>query len=230
MIDTITVPFNATEAGEFNVTVSFDGNNNYEASSAVAKVEVVNLTYILTSTDVVKYFKNGTQYTVKVTSCTGNPSTNKSVVVSLDGKNFKDLKYTIVTDENGVAVLPINLAPGNYNITATFDDQEVKNTITVLPMTYSLSADDIDMEYKDGTEYAVTLVDADNNPVAGKNVTLTIKSPKWKKPATYIRLTDENGVATLPINLGIGKWTIQITDPASGAKTTATVTVTKAIS
>lgn len=177
----------------------------------------------LIGNDVVKYYKNGTQYTVTVLDYLGNPLPNQKVVVSLDGKSFSNLKYTIVTDSNGVATLPINLAPGNYNITAILGDESVKNTITVLPMTYSLSAKDIDMVFKDGTQYTATLVDGSGNPVCGETVSITISSSKWKNPVTYNKVTDSDGVVSLPINLAPGTYSITAKYGSQSVTTTVTV-------
>ena len=50
---------------------------------------------------------------------------------------------------------------------------------------------------------------------------------KWKT-ITYTKTTDSNGLASLPINLGVGNWKIDIVNPETGAKATAKVFIAKA--
>ena len=59
---------------------------------------------------------------------------------------------------------------------------------------YSLSGSNLVMYYKNGSSYQVTLLDGDE-PVVGAEVRFTIKN------ATFIRVTDEPGIASLRINL-----------------------------
>ena len=61
----------------------------------------------------------------------------------------------------------------------------------------------IDLPYKEG-KYTVTLVDGDNGRLAHKIVTFTVLGKDYKIK------TDENGVASLPINLNKGSYTITV--------------------
>ena len=51
------------------------------------------------------------------------------------------------------------------------------------------------MYYKDGTRFAVVLKDIGGNPLANMNVTISING------RDYIRQSDENGTASIAINL-----------------------------
>ncbi|WP_303247441.1 right-handed parallel beta-helix repeat-containing protein [uncultured Methanobrevibacter sp.] len=214
---------NVTTTGKYAVNVLKSKNSastvkeNYLIAAALlGDMAVNNVTGVVanntpdkfaSSEDVVKYFKNGTQYYVKVVDAQGNPVSGEKIVVELNGKSFKNLRYTIVTDANGIATLVINLAVGSYTITAYYNGQVLRNTITVLSMSYNLAAEDINMGFKDGTQYAVKLVDGKGNPVSGEKVSVIINSPKWAKPATYNIVTDSNGIARLPIGLAVGQYT-----------------------
>lgn len=214
---------NVTTTGKYAVNVLKSENSastvkeNYLiAAASLGDKAVNNVTGVVanntpdkfaSSEDVVKYFKNGTQYHVKVVDAQGNPVSGEKVVVELNGKNFKNLRYTIVTDANGIATLVINLAVGKYDIAAYYNGQVLRNTITVLSMSYNLAAEDINMGFKDGTQYAVKVVDGKGNPVSGEKVSVIINSPKWAKPATYNIVTDSNGIARLSIGLAVGQYT-----------------------
>ena len=61
------------------------------------------------------------------------------------------------------------------------------------------------MTYKDGSSYQVTVVDANGDAVANVKVKFTLKGKD------YNIKTDDNGIAELPINLGLGNYTITAT-------------------
>ena len=77
-------------------------------------------------------YRDGTSYDVTLTDPSGTPIANSIVKITVVGKT-----YSIRTNENGVASLPINLAVGTYDISAKFEgngqysDVEIANTIVV---------------------------------------------------------------------------------------------------
>ena len=100
------------------------------------------LSKLVENRNIIKYFKNSTQYTVKVLGDNGKP-----VGAGVDVKfNINGVFYTRQTNASGIAKLSINLAPGDYQITAEFGGCKVANTVKVLPV---LSATDIRMKYRD---------------------------------------------------------------------------------
>ena len=64
--------------------------------------------------------------------------------------------YNRTTNENGTAKLNINLNPGNYILTATnpLTGLMMSYNITVLP---TLNATDLEMKYRDGSKFMVTV-------------------------------------------------------------------------
>ena len=76
--------------------------------------------------DVVK----GSNYSVQVYDNYGNTLSNVNVVFEIKNRTY--YKYT---DSNGIAVIPINLAPNNYNILVKpgthYTGNYLKETITV---------------------------------------------------------------------------------------------------
>ena len=113
--------------------------------------------------------------------------------------NINGVFYERKTDENAIARLNINLAPGEYIITSIFEGYMASNKITVLPV---LSASDLEMHYRDGSTFNVTVFDGQGNPLANAGVTFNING------VFYNRTTDENGVARLNINLMSGEYII----------------------
>ena len=145
--------------------------------------------------DITKYYRNGTQYTVKVIGDDGNPvGAGESVRFNING-----VFYTRQTDANGIAKLNINLQSGDYVITAEYSGCMVSNKIKVLP---TLSASDISMSYRDGTQFKANVVDGTGSPLSGVNIIFNING------VFYTRISNINGQASLNINLLPGEYII----------------------
>ena len=165
---------------------------------------------LVENNDITKYYRNATQYTVKVLGDDGNPvGAGESVTFNING-----VFYTRTTNESGIAKLNLNLQPGDYIITAEYKDCRVSNKIKVLPV---LSAKDISMKYRDGTKFVATLVDGQGKPLAGQTVQFNVNG------VFYNRVTDSNGQAKLNINLQAGKYII--TSSYNGANIANTITI-----
>lgn len=155
---------------------------------------------VLSSEDIVKYYKNGTRYVVILTDRQGNPLSGKNVTLSVNGMN-----YIRPTKEDGSASIPLNLAPGNYTLFASFDGDEnctsanITNNLTVLS---TVSGDNIVKYYRNGTQYYASFTDANGNPLVNGTVSFNING------VTYTRHTNENGTAKLNINLPAGKYIV----------------------
>ena len=73
------------------------------------------------------------------------------------------------------------------------------------------------MYYKDGTKFKATILDGLGNILPGVNVTFNING------VFYTRLTNDNGVANLNINLQSGKYII--TSMYNGLCVSNTITI-----
>ena len=146
--------------------------------------------------DLVKYFRNDSQYEVFVLGPHGDPLENANVSINING-----VFYNRTTDVNGIAILNINLIPGHY--IATVEDLntglKASSSVEVLSI---LIAQDLEMTYQDGSQYEVTLLDGRGNPVENEVINLNING------MLYNKTTDSNGVARLDINLIPGKYII----------------------
>ena len=140
--------------------------------------------------DLVKYYRNESQFHVQIDT----PIQGQKIIFTING-----VSYARLTDENGIAKLNINLNPGEYVITSSYDGCKVSNKITVLPV---MKAENLVMTYRDGSTFNVTLVDGQGNPLKGSSVTFNING------VFYNRTTDVNGVARLNINLMAGEYII----------------------
>ena len=211
--------------GVYDINATFDGDANHQSAFARATVTVKNPAAILSAEDVVMVHSDGSEYAVTLTDPNGNPIVNTIVKINIVG-----ITYDRKTDENGVATLPINLAVGVYDITATFEGNaryssaSIANTVFVnTPDTTTISAEDLVMCYKDGSAWTVTLTDASGNPIVGSVVKIGIVG-KY-----YTTVTDANGVASLAINLRAGVYDVNATfegdEIHEAAFTSASITV-----
>ena len=144
--------------------------------------------------NLVKYYKNDTQYTIKVLDGKGKPLNGGTVVFNING-----VLYTRTTNATGYAKLNINLAPGTYIITADYKGLKVSNNIVIKPI---LEAKDLSMKYLDGSKFEAKLLNGQGNPYPKQKITFNING------VFYNRATDSNGIARLNIRLMPGEYII----------------------
>lgn len=174
--------------GEYIITASnlITGENSSNTIKVLSK---------LNGSDIQKYYRNGTQYTVKVLDDNGNP-VGAGVKVTF---NINGVFYTRQTDANGIAKLNINLPKGNYTITAEYEGCLISNNIEVLPV---LFAEDLVKQQGTSRQFVATVLDDHGQPYAGQTVSFNING------VLYNRVTDGDGHAKLNINLPYGKYII----------------------
>lgn len=93
----------------------------------------------------------------------------------------------------------INLNPGNYIATILHNGLMASSTVNVLPI---LKAEDVNMQYRDGTRFGATLLDDEGKPFANQTVTFNING------VFYNRITDGSGVARSNLNPMVGEYII----------------------
>ena len=192
-------------AGEYVITAI----NPVTGENAANNITV--LSTVVENRDITKYYRNATQYTVKVLGADGNP-VGEGKLVSF---NINGVVYQRQTNASSIAQLNINLPPGNYVITASYEGCSVSNDITVLPV---LSASDLRMKYMDGSKFKATLLDGQGKPYAEQKIQFNVNG------VLYSRTTDSNGQAELNIRLPSGEYII--TSSYNGANIANKITIT----
>lgn len=178
--------------GEYIITAK--NPNSTEMYSNLITV----LPSIVENYDLTKYYRNASQYSVRLLDGEGNP-VKEGVEVTF---NINGVFYTRTTNESGYAKMNINLNPGEYIITAEYNGLSVSNNITVLSI---IVTEDLLMKYLDGSKFNATILDGQGNPLAGQKVTFNING------VFYDRIGDENAVSHLNINLMEGNYVITTT-------------------
>ena len=166
---------------------------------------------IVDNHDITKFYKNDTQYTVKLIGDDGNPVGAGEVVTF----NINGVFYNRTTNASGEAKLNINLPPGDYIITAEYKQCKVSNNITVKPV---LFADDLNKTQGGPEQFIATVLDGQGKPYEGQTVTFNING------VFYTKTTDSEGHAKLNINLPAGEYII--TSSYNGVNVASKVTVT----
>lgn len=113
--------------------------------------------------------------------------------------NINGVFYTRTTNATGHVSLNINLPEGNYIITTSYKGCNVANNVKVLSL---LSANDIKMRYRDGSQFIAKLVDGQGYACPNQYVTFNING------VFYNRITDNNGLVKLNIRLIPGEYII----------------------
>ena len=149
---------------------------------------------LIESNDLTKYYRNDSNFEVKIYNKDGTLAINKEVTFNING-----VFYQKTTDSNGIARLGIALRPGNYIITTIVDGLDIGNNINVLP---TLVTSDLSMKYLDGSNFTVQTLDSQGNPLAKQNISFNING------RFYYRVTDDEGMASLNIRLMPGKYII----------------------
>lgn len=178
----------------YNVTAYYSDENNHLVS--ISNVITIQTTII--SNDLIKIYRNASQFRATFLDGQGNPLANTTVSFNING-----VFYNRTTNDNGTAQLNINLEPGEYIITSTnpINGEMASNSIIVL----SRIVENYDLEkyYRNNSHYIVKILDDLGNPVgAGENVIFNING------VFYTRQTNETGHVQLNINLSPGNYTI----------------------
>lgn len=191
--------------GTYNITTYFNGIN---------KTNTVTVLSAIIGDNLVKYYKNGTEFYARFVKGNGEALANRNVTFNING-----VFYTLETDSNGVAKLNINLRPGNYILTATDPETglDIGFNITVLP---TIIAENL-TTYLNASQFNASFVKGNGDSLANVNVTFNING------VFYTRQTNNDGLATLNINLMPGKYIITAIEPVTGLDMGYGVTVLK---
>ena len=197
-----------------NLTGDASVNYNPETSTVYNNTPKMDK-YFLSSEGLEKYFGNKKPLEFTLLDSLGNPASNKTISIVINGK-----PYNRTTDANGTARININLNSGNYTVSATYENISQDANVTILP---TIEGKDITKVFRNATQYEAKFVDVDGNPLKNTKVSLNING------VIYERSTDANGTAKLNINLPQGTYTITDINPVTGERFSNKVTVLSSI-
>lgn len=105
------------QPGTYTITAEYNG---LRASNTI---KVLN---VLTGKDVNMEYKDGSKYEAKLLDGQGKPYAGQTIRLNING-----VFYDRVTDANGIARLNLNLQPGTYIITASYNGLNAANNVVI---------------------------------------------------------------------------------------------------
>ena len=180
--------------GVYEGLVLFNGTLNYNNISVKCNITIKST---VIGCDIVKMFRNATQYSALFLDSNGNPLVNAAVKFNING-----VFYTKITNSEGIATLNIKLLPAEYIITNynLVTGEENSNKVTVK----SLLVDNSDLVkyYLNESKYTLKVIGKDGKVAAGQEVSFNING------VFYHRVSDENGIVSLGIKLRPGDYIV----------------------
>lgn len=191
--------------GEYIVTTTNPVTNENFANN------ITVLPKIIDNINLVKFYKNASQYIVRLVDDNNNPvGAGKTVTFNING-----VFYNRTTNSTGYAKLNINLPPGEYIVTADYEGFKVSNNITVKTI---LIANNLTKRYNSSDKFTVQVLDNQGNPLSDAQISFNING------VFYTRTSNSSGIASLNINLPSGRYII--TSEYNGLSIANTIVVT----
>ncbi|WP_407379626.1 hypothetical protein [Methanobrevibacter sp.] len=189
--------------GQYTIYYTFAGSGSYQSCSESTLINVLMKNIIINPINL--NLKTGTGFMVKVTDEYGNPVKNQNIYFKIN-----NVEYPRTTNSSGIAKLNINFNQGSYAIDVGFYTNNMYNTVN--PHTYTINVfnsnnnqyciNSLSNYIIQGNTYQIRLTDINNNNLANKNVYFCINSVK------YTKQTDNNGIASITINLNPNNYII----------------------
>ena len=206
---------NGFAEGDNEIRVLYSGDNKYVPQSKVEVITAEKVEITMDNATLSAGVPQGTNIPVfgivLPSDATGN------LTVNINGKDYTQKLV------KGTATITINgLAPGRYDAVITYSgdgkyNKATSNASVSVPKT-AVTAKDFSMLYTSGSKYTVR-VTLDGKPVSGKTVTFIVNGKK--STAT----TDNNGYASVKINLPPKAKAYTVSATCFGVKKTNKVTV-----
>ena len=181
--------------GKHDVKVKYI-DNVYYANKEYSTSFMVYKVYPIEFSEMPILYGSGDEFKVKFYDEYGNVLTYKYVIFNIDGDD-----YSARTDANGIAILPKHLGLGSYNITIINPVVSEKAYHNLLIFT-SIQAENITIICN--TDYEFKALFLDKNAEKLVNTPILFRFNNEEKVVT----TDEEGMASLKLNLNIGIYDI----------------------
>ena len=205
-------------AGNYDVTVSYPGDNNYYNQVIKTNFTVdINKKVNLNISDIVMVYKDGTRMIAVLTDYLGNPIANATLYFTINGKT-----YVKTTDDKGTASMGLNLVSKVYDATISYNGSDMYNavskniTVTINP---TIVADDLVKMYQNATRFYAKFTDSTGKALANTEVKFNIHG------VFYTKKTDKDGMADLGIMLRPGSYILTAYNPLTGEEKGFNITV-----
>ena len=171
--------------GKYSAVVSFLGDDAYEGSSLTSTFEILPT---VQANNITKYYNGSTPYSATFFDSFGNFLKNVTVDITVNG-----VTYSVRTDENGIAVLPINLNPGDYKV-FTIDPITGYKLTTTIKVLSTISSSNLMKVEGDSRKFTAKFYTSEGKALANQYVKISINGK------IYNVKTDSKGKATLSLD------------------------------
>lgn len=200
--------------GDYSATFSFAGNDNYNAATTNANLNIADdrIGTSLTASDKNVYIQaiaKGSKYQITLKDASGKAIAGKEIVVKLNGVTYK-----ATTNANGIATVTLKVAKtGSLKATISFAGDDTYKaasktaTVKITKEASKLTAKKKTFKAKTKTKkYAITLKSKSGKAIAKAKVKITVKGK------TFTAKTNAKGKATFKITklTKKGKYTAKV--------------------
>ena len=177
---------------------------NISTENAVCSIKAYTVnddSKVIQNADISVDYASGSCFSVKVVTADGHAVSGASVGFAINGKTVN-----VSTDDEGIAKLEINEAPGNYVITTAYNNQSYENNVSVTldSKNCKVVAKDIAVDYAGGSYFTLKVLSGDGKVAVGGESVIFI----FNGGVTTVK-TDKNGIAKIKITQTPGKYTIK---------------------
>ena len=216
--------------GEYSASASYlgktIGNNTYfnigpVYSSISIKANMTFVGTVLSVNNLTETYGDGLNLTGKLLDINGKPVIGQHILLNLTRLSDGVSKiYPCTTDNTGEYQLEINLYPGEYSVSGSFNGLTVKNvtyslstiingSILINKVVTVLSADEFLAKVNYGLIFTGKLINSESEPLSNQMISINLNNSRNGLSKTYYVYTDTNGVYSLVINLAKGSYTTQ---------------------
>ena len=143
---------------EINVDNAINGAENVISEAPLENQTSNSNSSSIVSDDLTKYYQNGSQFEATFFDKEGNPLANAEISFVING-----IYYDRTTNDQGLAIISINLGPGSYEIISINNVTGEKVINSILVLSTIVDNENIVMYYKNGTKYTATVLDGNGN-------------------------------------------------------------------
>ena len=212
----LNITYNNLENGTNTFTINYSGDIVYANATSTVSVDVVLLNSTTTATVTNNTIDNTTIHVQVVDEKTAIPVNGGKVEIINTDNNLPVATATL--DDTGSATITTNIdSTGTYNLKINYLGNEEYNTSTtqinniIVEKRESQLNTNINNNTYQNTSINITLKD----PITGtpiSNAPITVTLPDGQTINTY---TDNNGNATIALNLAVGENTVRIDYPGN---------------
>ena len=183
------------KGGKYTITTIFEAEGEYLQSEVVNTIKVKDK--IAIDLNITQNINNA------LINIELSKQINETVIIMVNEDSY------LLETRNGKATLSLsNLENNNYIIVVDLinDDDYISNitaaNLTINVNDLNINSNDFNTSDFSSEKYSITLTDLNNNPISGKTVEFIIDR------TSHFITTDENGTASIPINLASGIYEI----------------------